>query len=424
MSLDSLIPLLRYIGPALSVAGTAYSVSGHVNAYLQRRGRDRRLSEIRAFLEGLGTISAPDVRRLVDDQIQAGVLDIDEEQSELLIGVLMNLVQGARFLSTQGTLRSSYMRSAQWIDKLTTSIQVVKQRGQMAGLGEWRLESYLGHGSFGEVWKGINPTYGLDEPRAFKYFTTPEGREWILREQQSLIGLRRRLGEHPHVIQSHDIVIEQDHPFLVLEYVAGGSLEDWILEDPAARQPLNKHEVLRGILEGIRVAHEQCIAHRDLKPANVLLTGGHDPQPKVTDFGLAMVTDPTMGSEVGSQGSAVQELVGTRLYMPPESQLPWVDRDPLQDDVFAFGVLWYQLLVERIERPPYDFHDQLRDEVGVDAHTLQLLSRCLAAPDRRFKSASELGDRMDDVHPGDWTPPAGCYDVQHLFREYLGCLAD
>ena len=111
------------------------------------------------------------------------------------------------------------------------------------------------------------------------------------------------------------------------------------------------------------------------------------------------------------------------MYLPPESADPYEERSPAQDDVFALGVVWYQVLTGKIERPPYDFTDRLH-QAGVDSRTMRLVSRCLAHPSRRFRDAGELLAALDsDAPPVDWRVPDGCVDVGPLAREYLDSLA-
>jgi serine/threonine protein kinase len=179
-------------------------------------------------------------------------------------------------------------------------------------------------------------------------------------------------------------------------------------------------ELLTGVARGLAAAHRHGIFHRDLKPANVLLTAGADPDPKIADFGLSRVEGERAEGSVASQSRAV--VVGTRLYLPPEAADPYAARAPSQDDVFAIGVIWYQLLTGRIERPPYDFADHLLKE-GVDSRTVRLLSRCLAQPNRRFADAGELLTALEqDVGPSEWDVPEGCFDVAPLAREYVDSL--
>jgi serine/threonine protein kinase len=174
------------------------------------------------------------------------------------------------------------------------------------------------------------------------------------------------------------------------------------------------------VVRGLAQAHEHGIAHRDLKPANILLTvTKQSVLPKIADFGLGRVA--THRAE-GSAQASKDVVVGTTMYLPPEALQPFVQRSPQKDDVFAVGVIWYQLLVGRLERPPYDFADRLREQLA-DSYTIRVIERCLAQPARRFKDASELEEALEVMVP-DWSPvPADCFDVQHLAREYLASKA-
>ena len=91
-------------------------------------------------------------------------------------------------------------------------------------------------------------------------------------------------------------------------------------------------------------------------------------------------------------------MVGTGLYLPPEALQGLTRRSPMQDDVFALGVIWYQLAVETLERPPYDFAGRLRAH-GVDTYTISLIERCLAHPDRRFPNSVALDVALSVVVP-------------------------
>src|SRR5207302_574850 len=133
----------------------------------------------------------------------------------------------------------------------------------------------------------------------------------------ALYHIKEKLGDHPNVIEYHDI--EQDaepYPFLMLEYVGGGSLEDWILAPADDRAALDKSELIAGIARGLAEAHGHRIYHRDLKPANVLLTQEPDPVPKVADFGLSRVdVEPATGSSsiVSQEDEPVAGSTSTRL---------------------------------------------------------------------------------------------------------------
>jgi serine/threonine protein kinase len=178
---------------------------------------------------------------------------------------------------------------------------------------------------------------------------------------------------------------------------------------------------MQGIVRGLSRAHSLDIYHRDLKPANLLVAFDRDDAcVKIADFGLAKVR-PT-GTE-GAADASQAVVVGTNVYLPPEATEPFRQREPAQDDVFAVGVIWYQLVVERLQRPPYDFAEELREK-GVDSRTIRVIERCLAKPGRRFGDASELEQAVDDgsLASGDWKVPPGCFDVGLLAREYLSTL--
>jgi serine/threonine protein kinase len=402
--------LLQAVAAGLSTVGQGITLYGVLAHMIRKRGREKQASEIKKWLEQLGAYTEPAIRQIVEgwqnDQITAS-------QREELIGLLVNLTRGARFITTQGKPRSSFVRCEKLVDQLLSEVQTCCKTGEVYGTG-WRLERYLGKGSFGEVWLGRNKDF--PKPRAFKFFTRADAKEGIRKEKDNLSQILTVLGDHPNIIEFVDVAVEHEHPFLVLEYVGGGSLEDWILEDHSHRAALDKHEVIRGIALGLAEAHRQEIYHRDLKPANVLLTEGAKPQPKIADFGLAKIRGQAPTGQSAQVSQSVQ--VGTSMYLPPEAQELLAERQPAQDDVFALGVLWYQLIVEQLERPPYDFMEHLRS-YQLDSHTIGLIGRCLAHPRRRFRDASALVEELDDVGGIGWPPP-GMLDVQPMVREYLG----
>jgi serine/threonine protein kinase len=339
-----------------------------------------------------------------------------------LAQLVVNLTRGARFHTTQGTPLSSYLRCERLIEQLLSNLQPQRRAGEPVGPGrnDWILERFLGMGAFGEVWLGRSRRH--PEPRAFKFCTLPQARDWLEREGEALYQVQSRLADCPNVIRYLDIALDgTPFPYLVLEYVGGGSLEDWILAAPADRAVLNVAELMAGIARGLADAHQHHIFHRDLKPANVLLTAGADPDPKIADFGLSRVEPERAEGSSASQSKAV--IVGTRMYLPPEAADVYAKRSPAKDDVFALGIVWYQLLINKIERPPYDFAEQLRSK-GVDARTLHLLTRCLAQPERRFRDAFEVLKELEqEVAPVVWDVPEGCFDVGPLAREYVANLA-
>ncbi len=411
--MDVIANILGPIGTVAQAIGGTYTVASLLTSYLRDWARTQKTVRVLAFMEQLGLVSETEVREAVKNWNAPKIFT--PAQKEELTDLLINLVRGARFHSTNGTPLSSYLRCAHLIEQLLQNIQPKRRAGEK--IQNWELKSFLGMGAFGEVWRAENLLYPT--PHVFKFFTLEGSRDWLRREAMALMKVRQKLRECPYVIGYLDVAVDAEpHPYLVLEYADAGSLEDWILRRSDDRQPLNALDVMRDVARGTAEAHRYEIFHRDLKPANILLSGDRDPIPKVADFGLSRID-----SRHETQSSMRSEpiLVGTRMYHPPEASDPFRARHPAQDDVFALGVIWYQLLTGELVRPAYDFAEQL-SAAGADSRTIKLISRCLAHPSRRFANAGELWTELDvetPPGPGEWTVPAGCFDVAGVAREYL-----
>jgi eukaryotic-like serine/threonine-protein kinase len=415
--MSHVLSLIQTLAAALSVVTGTISVTTWAIRQIKKFALEKKGAEIQRFLQELGLATESAIRDMVEEAGRK-IPGFSPDRQEEIIHLLVSLSCGARFLTTHGQPRSSYLRSEKWLDLILSNFQPARKAGEMVAPGkDWTLERFLGMGSFGEVWMARNKHSQRLPPRAFKFFTRAEAQEWIRKEQHNLAEIMHQLGHSPFVTRLFDVEIEnQPWPFLELEYVEGGSLEDWILEDPGRRPKLDKLQVMRAIATGLAEAHARGISHRDLKPANLLLTGGPDIQVKIADFGMARVEPESNAGRSAFLSQAAAQ--GTPMYLPPEAQEAWAERDPARDDVFAAGVIWYQLLVERLERPPYDYQEVLR-ELGEDSHTIRLMSCCLAQPSRRFADAAQLAAALDEGMPPDWAAPEGYFNVQHLVREYL-----
>ncbi len=274
--MELIVSILTALTTAGSAIGGTLTVGQWLVSYIRAQTREKRSGEVLKFLHDLGCVSEADVRELVNHwRPPTPVAPAVRVELTLL---LSNLVRGARFHTTQGTPLSSYLRCERLIEQLLTHLEPKRRADESVALGrsDWRLERFLGMGAFGEVWVGRNPRFPLR--RAFKFFTAAEAKNWLTREAEALYHIKERLDDHPNVIEYHDIAIDGDpYPFLMLEYVGGGSLEEWILEPTSERKALDVTELMAGIARGLAEAHRYKIYHRDLKPANVLLTEDGDP---------------------------------------------------------------------------------------------------------------------------------------------------
>jgi len=147
---------------------------------------------------------------------------------------------------------------------------------------------------------------------------------------------------HPHIVQVHDLIEDDGRLWIALEFVRGGTLADAMKFGGGA---LPWREVVgygRQIAEGLAFAHAQGVVHRDIKPMNVLVTDGHPPVAKLTDFGLARMVESTEHTVPGS-------LLGSARYMSPE-QVAGRAADA-RSDLYALGVTFFELLTGRV---PFD----------------------------------------------------------------------
>ena len=201
--------------------------------------------------------------------------------------------------------------------------------------GRFQLLDKLGGGGMGLVWRAYD--LALQREVALKEVRTGDSldpadatlaarqRERVLREARALARL-----QHPNVVTIFHVVDRPDlrHPWLVMELVAGGSLEDWLRAGP--RPPAEVARIGRGVLAALDAAHRAGIQHRDVKPGNVLLRP--DGTPVLTDFGIAALRDSTQLTATGS-------VIGSPEYIAPE-RLRGVEGDPASD-LWSLGILLY-----------------------------------------------------------------------------------
>ena len=203
-----------------------------------------------------------------------------------------------------------------------------------ARLGRYEVQDLLARGGMGAVYKARDPS--LDRIVAVKtvqavLLGTDQREEFLARFQREARAAGRLA--HPHIVSVHDFGLDEATatPFIVMEYVAGVSLEALLKENP--RLPLTQAlEIVEQVASALEEAHAHGIVHRDVKPANVFLD--ERGRVKVGDFGIARLD----GSDLTEAGVTL----GTPGYAAPE-----IVRGGVADarsDVFALGALAYRLL--------------------------------------------------------------------------------
>lgn len=263
-------------------------------------------------------------------------------------------------------------------------------------LGPYRIETALGAGGMGEVYRAMDTRLGrkvaikISQERFSARFE---------REARMISALN-----HPHICTLYDV----GPNYIVTELVEGETLGDWLRRAPPVESRL---EVAKQILEALRAAHSAGIIHRDLKPANIMVR--FDGYVKVLDFGLAKRISASgeleMESNAAADLSLAGHILGTVAYMSPE-QIRGLAIDQ-RCDLFAFGILLYEILTGQHPWPRPSsievLHAILHDDpppinasllgVNLPAATLErILRRCLAKqPAQRFQTIVELRQALE-----------------------------
>jgi serine/threonine-protein kinase len=209
--------------------------------------------------------------------------------------------------------------------------------------GKYRIDKILGVGGMGVVVAAHH--IQLDDRVAIK-FMLPSGlsnREAVSRFAREARAAVKIKGEH--VARVSDVgTLENGAPYMVMEYLDGIDLADWLKQ----RGPLPVEQAVEFLLqacEAIAEAHALGIVHRDLKPANLFVVSGPDRglMVKVLDFGISKSTSLT---PVGSDMTQSSVVMGSPLYMSPEQMRSAKDTDS-RSDIWALGVILYELIAGR-----------------------------------------------------------------------------
>jgi tRNA A-37 threonylcarbamoyl transferase component Bud32 len=287
-------------------------------------------------------------------------------------------------------------------------------------IGRYEVQAELGRGATCVVYRAWDPE--LRRAVALKVLRDEASlarRELLLarfeREAQALARLR-----HDHIVPIYEPGLSEGRPYFVLEYVPGGTLRDR-LGEVAASGPRAFVPLLEKVARAVHHAHQRGILHRDLKPANILL--GEGDRPLVSDFGLAKLLEASSSdadalvetanyaeaktAEISAPLTATGFQPGTPAYMAPEQYDPSFGDVAPTTDVWALGVILYELLTGK--KPfPATTRAAIHDEVcggklarprlmrpGADRRLEAIVLRCLATDQaRRYQTAGELADAL------------------------------
>jgi eukaryotic-like serine/threonine-protein kinase len=259
-------------------------------------------------------------------------------------------------------------------------------------LGNYRLVRLLGRGGFAQVYLGEHLRLGTQA--AIKLLTThltDDDVEKFLEEARTIARL-----EHPHIIRILDFDVEQDIPFLVLNYAPNGTLRQQYPKGTRLSLPAIV-SYLKQAADGLQYAHDQLLIHRDIKPENMLLSRQNEIL--LSDFGIAVVAHSSLSQ-------STQEIVGTVSYMAPE-QIQGKPRPA--SDQYGLGVIVYEWLTGN---PPFrgttaeiatqHLHanpPSLREQVpGISPDIETVVLKALEKdPHRRFESVQEFASAFEQT---------------------------
>ncbi len=275
----------------------------------------------------------------------------------------------------------------------------LKPGDAVPGRPDWLLEQELGVTPGSEVWLAT-PSEGGAAKRVFKF--SPDGQRLSSLKREAALSrlLQNTLGERDDLVRVLDWGFDRPPFFIECEY-GGLSLPQWAeAHGGIGEQPLAlRLELLAQVAEAVAMAHSVGVLHKDLKPDNVLIYEGEGAAPRVrlTDFGSGAVTDPARLAEWGFTRMGTQHtqpLAGTPLYLAPE--LLQGHSPTVQSDLYALGVMLYQLAVGDLRRPlaagwEREIVDELLRQDIADAAS--------GSPEHRLTSARELAERLR--HLGD-----------------------
>lgn len=258
-------------------------------------------------------------------------------------------------------------------------------------LGRYEVKKRIGAGAFAAVYLAWDPRLQRDVavkvPHRCRSLAS-ESRARMLEEARAVAKLK-----HPGIVSVYDAQLLDDGTlFLVMQYVAGTSLEQRLQKGPLP--PPQAVQIAIEVAEAVGAAHRQGVVHRDLKPSNVLMDDqGHA---HVADFGLALLES--------EQHLRAGEYAGTLAYMAPEQLRAKTEQMDGRADIWAIGVVLYEMLAGRL---PFrqQRREQLAEEVlardpkplrqinpAIPRSLQQVCSRCM-----RVRPADRYGATVDLV---------------------------
>jgi len=288
----------------------------------------------------------------------------------------------------------------------------------------YQIIDFIGRGGMGDVFKARDPRLGRFVALKFLRRDTPEIVHRFLREAR----VQARI-DHDNVCQVYEVGEVQGHPYIAMQYIAGGSLKE--ISDLLSIT--DKVTIMVDVADALHAAHQAGLIHRDIKPANILVERDHEGswRPYVVDFGIARDVE---GRDVTISGT----VLGTPAFASPEQVRGDVGHLDRRTDVYSLGATIYWFLTDRapyeggypevlagiMEREPIPPH-RIRPEIAVDLETITL--KCLEKePVRRYPTARAVSEDLRRFLAGEpitARPATFAYKLGKRIRKNRGLTA-
>jgi len=266
-------------------------------------------------------------------------------------------------------------------------------------IGRYQILSELVQGSMGVIFLAHDPFVQrpvIIKVLSYRFALEEFHREFFQQEAKIIASL-----EHPYIVPVYDFGWHGSQPYIVMRYMAGGSLESKMKRGELKLSEFAK--ILERVCKALDAAHARRIVHRDIKPANILFD--IDGSAFLADFGIAKIRS--------DKDEEDEWLVGTPNYMSPEQ---WLDKNlDGRTDVYALGVILYEVLTGTL---PFvgasndklmELHinqpvpSVLQTQPDLSEAWQEIVSKAMAkSPDERYASAGALAQDVQDLVSGRW----------------------